>query len=82
MQIETDNANSEEYILGARDFLEYIAYKVELKFYPNRTTAPQLPYESIDIIFDKHGLSSVSEEKRICVAEFCLYNDAPMHMLI
>lgn len=82
MLIETSKANSEEYILGARDFLEYIAYKIESKFNPNRPKAPQLPYESIDIIFDEYGFTSVSEEKRICVAEFCLFNDAPMHMLI
>lgn len=70
------------YNLGARDILEYIAYKIELKYFPNRPPAPQLPYESIDLIFDKYGLSNISDDIRLCIAERCLYNDTPIHFLL
>lgn len=68
--------------LRARDILEYIAYKIDLKNFPNRLPAPQLPYESIDLIFDKYGLSHISDDIRLCIAERCLYNDAPIHFLL
>lgn len=70
------------YNLGARDILEYISYKIELKNFPNRPLAPQLPYESIDLIFDKYGLSHISDDIRLCIAERCLYNDTPIHFLL
>lgn len=70
------------YNLGARDILEYIAYKIDLKNFPNRPPAPQLPYESIDLIFDKYGLSHISDDIRLCIAERCLYNDVPIHFLM
>ena len=70
------------YNLGARDILEYIAYKIELRFFPNRPAAPQMPYESVDWLFDKFGLSSVSDDIRLCIAECCLYNDTPIHFLL
>lgn len=76
------NTNPIKYNLGARDILEYIAYKIELKNYPNRPSAPQLPYESIDLIFDKYGLSHISDDIRLCIAEHCLYNDTPIHLLL
>ena len=69
------------YNLGARDILEYIAYKIELRNFPNRPSAPQLPYESIDLIFDKYELSHISDDIRLCIAECCLYNDTPIHFL-
>lgn len=69
------------YNLGARDLLEYIAYKIELKNFPNRPLAPQLPYESVDLIFNKYGLSHIADDIRICIAERCLYNDNPIHFL-
>ncbi len=69
------------YNLGARDILEYIAYKIELKNFPNRPSAPQLPYESIDLIFNKYGLSHIPDDIRLCIAERCLYNDTPIHFL-
>lgn len=71
-----------DYNLGARDLLEYIAYKIEVKKIKNRALAPQLPYESIDLIFDKYGLSYISEDIRLCIAEFCLHNDTPIHFLL
>lgn len=70
------------YNLGARDILEYIAYKINLKNFSNRSPAPQLPYKSIDLIFDKYGLSHISDDIRLCIAERCLYNDAPIHFLL
>jgi hypothetical protein len=69
------------YNLGARDLLEYIAYKIELKNFPNRSLAPQLPYESVDLIFNKYGLSHIADDIRLCIAECCLYNDNPIHFL-
>ena len=39
-------------------------------------------YESIDLIFDKYGLSHISDDIRLCIAECCLYNDVPMHFLL
>lgn len=69
------------YNLGARDLLEYIAYKIELKNFPNRPLAPQLPYESIDLIFSQYGLSHITDDIRLCIAERCLYNDNPIHFL-
>lgn len=69
------------YNLGARDLLEYIAYKIELKIFPNRPLAPQLPYESLDLIFSKYGLSHITDDIRLCIAECCLYNDNPIHFL-
>ena len=74
--------HSETYYLGARDLLEYIAYKIESKFFPDRPAAPQLPYESVDLIFDSYGLADISDEIKICIAERCLYNDAPVHCLL
>lgn len=68
------------YHLDASDMLEYIAYKIEAKQYGEKNL-PQLPYHSIDLLFEKYGLSYVSEDIRICISEFCLYNDNPVHML-
>lgn len=70
------------YNLGARDILEYIAYKIEFKNFSCRPSAPQLPYKSIDLIFDKFGLSYIPDDIRLCIAERCLYNDAPIHFLL
>jgi len=70
------------YHLGARDLLEYIAYKIESKNFPDSLPVSQLPYKSIDLIFDQFGLSHISDDIRICIAERCLYNDAPIHFLL
>ena len=34
------------------------------------------------LIFDKYGLSHISDDIRLCIAECCLYNDVPMHFLL
>lgn len=78
---EAGESVSISYHLGARDILEYIAHKIECKNFPNRPPAPQLPYESIDLIFDKFGLLHITDDIRLCIAEYCLYNDAPIHRL-
>lgn len=78
---EAEESAPKSYHLGARDILEYIAYKIERKNFSNRPPAPQLPYESIDLIFDKFGLSHITDDIRLCIAEYCLYNDAPIHIL-
>ena len=79
---ECDKQSPILYRLGARDILEYIAYKIEYKNFPDELSVPQFPYKSIDLIFDKYGLKDVPDDVRICIAERCLYNDAPIHFLI
>ena len=74
------NDKSITYNLGARDILEYIAYKIEVKHYQT-SNMPDLPYKSLDLLFEHYGLSDVSDEIRLCIAEFCLYNDNPIHTL-
>lgn len=75
------NDMSDFYSLGARDLLEYIAYKIEKKHFPAEANLPQLPYASLDLLFDYYGLSEVPEEIRLCIAEACLYNDNPIRFL-
>ncbi len=70
------------YNLGARDLLEYIACKIGKRHYPCAKELPQLPYMSVDLLFEHYGLSSVPEDVRVCVAEACLYNDNPMRLLL
>lgn len=69
-----------EYQIGARDFLEYLAHKIEDKFW--NTNAPDLPYKSVDKLFDYLGLSFITTEVRLCIVEYCLYNDNPVHMFM
>lgn len=75
------NGGSIPYFFGARDLLEYIAHKIEAKHYPSGVRLPQLPYDSVDLLFNCYGLSSVPVDIRMCIAEFCLYNDNPVHLL-
>ena len=79
-EIETDQVLS--YQFGARDFLEYIAYKIEAKHFPSEKNSFTFPYCTIDAIFDHYGLSSIDEDIKICIAEACLYNDNPAHNLM
>ena len=69
------------YQVGARDFLEYIAHKIEDKYW-SAAAAPDLPYRTVDRIFEYYGLECIPTEVRICIVEYCLYNDNPVHMLI
>ena len=58
-----------------------MGYKVESKHFAFGEKLPQLPYESVDLLFDHYGLSHVSDDIRLCVAEVCLYNDNPIRFL-
>lgn len=69
------------YNLGARDLLEYIAHQIEAKHFVSAGRSPQLPYESVDLLFEHYGLSNVSNAIRLCIAEVCLYNDNPIRFL-
>lgn len=71
---------NEEYHIGARDFLEYIAHKIESKHW--KTNHPAYPYKSVDLLFEYLGLGWVSDEVRICIVEFALYNDNPMNQFM
>ncbi len=73
--------NGIKYNLGARDLLEYIAHKIEAKHFISKEKLSQLPYESVDLLFAHYGLSHVSEDIRLCIAEVCLYNDNPIRFL-
>jgi len=68
-----------DYAVGARDLLEYIAHKIETKHY--RDSHPDLPYKTVDLIFDYYGLSEVPDDVRMSVVEFCLHTDNPIHIL-
>lgn len=72
--------NGEKYQFGARDFLEYLAHKIQNQFWA--TNAPDLPYRTIDKIFEYYNLSFVPESVRLLIAEYCLYNDNPAHFFI
>lgn len=65
------------YQVGARDFMEYIAHKVESRFW--KTNHPDMPYKIPDLIFDYLGYSHLSDEVRVCIVEYCMFNDNPMH---
>jgi len=75
------NNGSVIYNLGARDLLEYIAHKIEVRHYPSCDKVSQFPYRSVDLLFERYGLSYIPEDIRLCIAECCLYNDNPMHFL-
>lgn len=75
------NDGSEIYHLGARDLLEYIAHKIETRHYPSTDKVSQFPYQSVDLLFEKYGLSYIPGDIRLCIAECCLYNDNPIHFL-
>lgn len=74
------NLGNEHYHMGARDFLEYIAHKIESKHW--QTSHPAYPYKSVDLLFEHLGLGWVSDEVRICIVEFALYNDNPMNQFM
>ncbi len=78
--IPIDNM-SENYNIGARDLLEYIAHKIERKHFPANSAVSQFPYESVDILFEKYGLSRLPVATRLCIAEYCLYNDNPIRFM-
>lgn len=74
--------NGSDYHLGARDLLEYLAYKIEARHFPGEEKLPDLPYRSVDLVFEYFGLSCLSDQKRVAVAEYCLLNDNPVRRLM
>lgn len=69
-----------KYHVSAIDMLEYIAHKIETKHYEDN--AFQTPYKTIDYIFDFYQLSDIPFDVRLCIVEYCLYNDNPIHVLL
>lgn len=69
-----------KYQFGARDFLEYLAHKVQNHFW--KINAPDLPYKTIDKVLEYFKLDYIPEPVRLAIAEYCLYNDNPAHLLI
>lgn len=81
LSVKTFGSLNQNEISGARDFLEYIAYKIECKLSPNCDEVSQCRYELVDLFFKDRGFPSTSDAIKICVAEFCLYNDKPLDTL-
>lgn len=69
-----------KYQVGARDFLEYIAHKIESKNW--KVNHPAFPYKTVDLIFEYYGFDWITDEVKICIIEFTLYNDNPMNLLV
>lgn len=74
--------NVSDYHFGARDLLEYIASKIELRHFPGQFTPPDLPYRSVDLVLEHKGVSHLSDVKRVALAEYCLANDNPARRLM
>lgn len=72
--------NKFKYHAGARDLLEYIAHKIEEKYW--EVNHPAYPYETVDLLFEYYGLVDLKEEVKLCLVEFSLYNDNPFNQLI
>ena len=72
-------SNGCRYPIGAKDMLEYIAHKIESKHWP--TDQPDLPYRTMDLVFDQLGLGTIPDMCKIALIEFCLHNDNPIHHL-
>lgn len=68
------------YQIGARDLLEYIAYKIESKHW--ETDAPYFPYRTVDKIIDFKNMSMICDQNRIAIAELALHNDNPIHQFL
>ncbi|WP_018609919.1 hypothetical protein [Uliginosibacterium gangwonense] len=71
-----------DYHFGARDFLEYIASKIEARHFPSDNKLPDLPYRTVDLVIEHEGLGYLSDVKRIALAEYCLLNDNPARRLM
>ncbi len=74
--------DEKDYHLGARDLLEYIAHKIEDRHFPGGAVLPDLPYRSMDLVLDYHGLARFSTTQRVALAEYCLLNDNPVRRLM
>lgn len=65
--------------IGAKDMLEYIAHKIESKHW--LTDQPDIPYRTMDMVFENLELANIPEICKIALVEFCLHNDNPVHHL-
>lgn len=72
--------NKFKYHAGARDLLEYLAHKIEKRYW--EVNHPTYPYETVDLVFEYYGLVNLKEEVKLCFVEFSLYNDNPFNQLI
>lgn len=70
-----------DYYIGAIDLLEYIAYKIENKFF-GTSNLPNIPYKTIDYVFEYYKVQDIPDEVKILLVEFSLYNDNPIHTLL
>ncbi len=68
------------YQFGARDLLEYIAYKIESKHW--LAESPALPYLTVDHVLNFVGLETLCEKSRIVLVEVALHNDNPANQLL
>lgn len=73
-------SNGKQYAVGARDMLEYIAHKIESKYWT--VEAPAFPYRTMDKVLDHLELSSMPDECKIALIEYSLHNDNPFHHLL
>lgn len=70
------------YHIGARDLLEYIAYKIESKHYVTEEKLADFPYRSVDLLCQHYGITSLNDVKKVALAEHCLHNDDPVNRLM
>ncbi|EPW8572651.1 hypothetical protein ACWQEN_002007 [Morganella morganii] len=70
-----------EYTLGARDFLEYIVVSLEKRIWHD-VPYYEIPYKTVDLLFNYMGLNSISEDVRFILIEYSLYNDNPVNQLL
>lgn len=74
-------SNGKKYHFGARDLLEYIAYKIENKHFPSDEKLPDIPYRTVDFFFEFNNINYFSDNKRVALIEYCLINDNPVRRL-
>ncbi|NWD08495.1 hypothetical protein [Pseudomonas gingeri] len=79
-EYKAELSTGEQYSIGARDMLEYIAHKIEANHWI--TAEPAFPYRSMDKVFEHLGLSQMPGDCRIALVEFCLHNDNPFHHML
>lgn len=72
--------NGLKYHIGARDFLEYIAHKIESKHW--QTNHFPYPYMTVDFLFEYMGYGNIHDIIKVCFIEFSLQNDNPVHYLL
>jgi hypothetical protein len=74
-------SDGRKYHFGARDLLEYIAYKIESKHFPSDEELPDIPYRTVDFFFKKNNIDCMSDNKKMAIIEYCLINDNPVRRL-